>query len=175
MLEAARLQTTVPAWQRLHSPQRAANHSSLIIHHCLNQSLPKHDRKSSQIIENSHQRPKSIARFCRDFLDCAGRWSTVSPHPALTCEPAPISSLTTRHSPSSLSNRQSSELERTLTHTKQSATLCSNRKKMQGWREPHDNMGVRLLLLDTPSGTACTGFDQGCKDRARKPFLAVIQ
>ena len=30
MLEAARVQTSVPAWQRLHSPQRAANHSSLI-------------------------------------------------------------------------------------------------------------------------------------------------
>jgi hypothetical protein len=45
------------------------------------------------------------------------------------------------------------------------------------WRVsgPHVNIGVRLLLLDTPSGTVCTGFDQGCKDRARKPFLAVTQ
>jgi hypothetical protein len=39
----------------------------------------------------------------------------------------------------------------------------------------HANIAVRLLLLDTPSVTVCTGFDQGCKDRARKPFLAVTQ
>jgi hypothetical protein len=34
-----------------------------------NQSLAKHNRKSSQLIENNHQRPESIASFCRVFLD----------------------------------------------------------------------------------------------------------
>jgi hypothetical protein len=37
-----------------------------------NQSLAKHNRKSSQIIENNHQRPKSIASFCRVFCDYGG-------------------------------------------------------------------------------------------------------
>ena len=35
-----------------------------------NQSLAKHNRKPSQIIENNHQRPKSITIFCRLFDDC---------------------------------------------------------------------------------------------------------
>src|SRR5271163_2517376 len=30
-----------------------------------NQSLAKHNRKPLQVIENKHQRPKSIASFCR--------------------------------------------------------------------------------------------------------------
>jgi hypothetical protein len=30
-----------------------------------NQSLAKHNRKPSQLIENNHPRPKSIASFCR--------------------------------------------------------------------------------------------------------------
>ena len=34
-----------------------------------NQSLAKHNRKPSQLIENNHQHPKSIASFCRVFLD----------------------------------------------------------------------------------------------------------
>ena len=54
----------------------------------------------------------------------------------------------------------------------EAATLPRNTWRV---RAAHDNMRMRLLLLDTPSGTVCTGFDQGCKDRARKPFLAVIQ
>jgi hypothetical protein len=32
-----------------------------------NQSLAKHNRKSSQLAENNHRRPKSIASFCRVF------------------------------------------------------------------------------------------------------------
>jgi hypothetical protein len=32
---------------------------------CPNQSLAKHNRKPSQLTENNHQRPKSIASFCR--------------------------------------------------------------------------------------------------------------
>ena len=93
------------------------------------------------------------------------------PRPA----PARLSSRATRRSILPLSNRKSWELEPSLTCRKQSTTLRSNRKKMQGSHASHDNMDMRLLLLDTPSGTVCTGFDQGCKDRARKPFLAVIQ
>jgi hypothetical protein len=34
-----------------------------------NQSLAKQNRKSSQLIENNHQHPKSIASFCRVFRD----------------------------------------------------------------------------------------------------------
>jgi len=34
-----------------------------------NQSLAKHNRKPSQLIENNHQRPTSIASFCRVFHD----------------------------------------------------------------------------------------------------------
>ncbi len=36
-----------------------------------NQSLAKQNRKPSQVIENNHQQPKSIASFCRVFLDYA--------------------------------------------------------------------------------------------------------
>ena len=36
-----------------------------------NQSLAKHNRKSTQVFENKHQRPKSIASFCRNFAPCA--------------------------------------------------------------------------------------------------------
>ena len=36
-----------------------------------NQSLAKHNRKPSQLIENNHQHPKSIASFCHLFLDYA--------------------------------------------------------------------------------------------------------
>jgi hypothetical protein len=36
-----------------------------------NQSLAKQNRKPSQAIENNHQRPQSIASFCRVFLDYA--------------------------------------------------------------------------------------------------------
>jgi len=93
------------------------------------------------------------------------------PRPA----PARLSSRATRRSILPLSNRKSWELEPSLTCRKQSTTLRSNREKMQGSHQSRVNIAVRLLLLDTPSGTVCTGFDQGCKDRARKPFLAVIQ
>jgi hypothetical protein len=37
-----------------------------------NQSLAKHNRKASQIIENKQQRPESIASFCRVFRAYAG-------------------------------------------------------------------------------------------------------
>ena len=37
------------------------------------QSLAKHNRKPPQLIENKHQRPKSIASFCRVFRDCRCR------------------------------------------------------------------------------------------------------
>jgi hypothetical protein len=94
---------------------------------------------------------------------------------AATCPPGPIASLSVHNSPLRLSNRKSPELEHGLTYRKHSTTLRSNREKMQGSHQSHVNIAVRLLLLDTPSGTVCTGFDQGCKDRARKPFLAVIQ
>jgi hypothetical protein len=36
-----------------------------------NQSLAKHNRKPAQLAENKHQRPKSIAGFCRNFAPCA--------------------------------------------------------------------------------------------------------
>jgi hypothetical protein len=164
-----------PASQRLLPPRPASNHSSLVTHLCLNQSLAKDNRKPSQIIENNQQQPESIASFCRVFLDYAGRRPTLSRHPALTRAPAPSSSLAAHCSPLFLSNRYHELLETNLSQRKQTATLDPNRKKMPGSRGSHANIELRLLLLDTPSGTACTGFDQGCKDRARKPFLAVIQ
>ena len=86
-----------------------------------------------------------------------------------------LSQLPTPHSPLPPSNRQSSQLKHSLTCRKRSTTLRPTRQKIQDSHKSHDNIEVRLLLLDTPSGTVCTGFDQGCKDRARKPFLAVIQ
>jgi hypothetical protein len=47
------------------APWPASHRSSLDTRHYINQSLAKHNRKPSQIIENNHQRPKSIASFCR--------------------------------------------------------------------------------------------------------------
>ncbi len=44
---------------------RGTCHSSPAPHHFPNQSLAKHNRKPTQPIENNHQRPKSIASFCR--------------------------------------------------------------------------------------------------------------
>src|ERR1700676_5328490 len=38
-----------------------------------NQSLAKHNRKPSQMIEDKQQRPKSIASFCRVFRDYQGK------------------------------------------------------------------------------------------------------
>ena len=42
-------------------------HSPPITCHRPNQSLAKHNRKPSKVIENNHQLPKSIASFCRHF------------------------------------------------------------------------------------------------------------
>ena len=152
------------------APTRTSVHPRRLLPTAI-QSLARHNRKSSQIIENNHQRSKSIASFCRVFLDCRCRWPSLSHHPDKRVR---IFKVPTR-SPLSLSNRKLALLEPSLTHRKQTATLHPNRNKMQRSRESHDNIQMRLLLLDTPSGTVCTGFDQGCKDRARKPFLAVIQ
>ncbi len=44
-----------------------------------NQSLAKQNRKPSQLIENNHQHPKSIASFCRLFLDYAASQPINSP------------------------------------------------------------------------------------------------
>jgi hypothetical protein len=52
-----------------------------------NQSLAKHNRKPSQIIENNHQRPKSIASFCRVFGACSGGRPNLSRQPADTFLP----------------------------------------------------------------------------------------
>jgi hypothetical protein len=171
MFELAQTQTLTPAPQRMLARRPASNHSSRVTHRRHYQSLAKHNRKSSQIIENNHQRLKSIASFCRVFLDCTCRWTSLSHH---ADERVRMFKVPTR-SPLSLSDRKLALLEPSLTRRKQTPALRSNRKKMKGSHEAHDNIRVRLLLLDTPSGTACTGFDQGCKDRARKPFLAVIQ
>src|SRR5579863_529594 len=62
--------STLPA--HLLPPCPSSHHSSLVTHHCQNQSLAKHNRKPSQLIENNHQRPKSIASFCRVFCDYSG-------------------------------------------------------------------------------------------------------
>jgi hypothetical protein len=44
-----------------------------------NQSLAKHNRKPSQLIENNHQRPKSIASFCRVFCNRNGQVKSARP------------------------------------------------------------------------------------------------
>ena len=49
------------------STQSCAQHSSLIAPYCLIQSLAKHNQKPTQLTEDNHQRPKSIASFCRVF------------------------------------------------------------------------------------------------------------
>ena len=51
-----------------------------------NQSLAKHNRKPSQLTENNHQRSKSIASFCRVFLDYSLRRN--SP-PTFRCDALP--------------------------------------------------------------------------------------
>jgi hypothetical protein len=43
-----------------------------------NQSLAKQNRKPSQLTKNNHQRPKSIASFCRVFPDYGPRRSSPS-------------------------------------------------------------------------------------------------
>ena len=58
-----------------------------------NQSLAKHNRKSSQIFENNHHEPKSIASFCRVFCAYAGRPLTHPQLAALTRAPAALSPL----------------------------------------------------------------------------------
>ncbi len=175
MLERAQTQTYAPASRRLLSPGPASNCSSLVTRHYFIQSLAKHNRKPSQIIENNRQRPKSIASFCRVLCAYSDGQPTFSRQPTLNRAPAAPPSQAAHRSILLLSKRQASQLEPSPTYRKHSPTLRSNREKKQGSHGSHDNIQVRLLLLDTPSGTVCTGFDQGCKDRARKPFLAVIQ
>jgi len=53
--------------------ESCAHCSSLITRYCLIQSLAKHNRKPSQVIENKQQRPRSIASFCRVFCYCQGK------------------------------------------------------------------------------------------------------
>jgi len=72
LLGLALTQTLTPVSQRRFAPWPASYPPSLVAHHCLNQSLAKHNRKPSQVVENKHQRPKSIASFCR-VLACATR------------------------------------------------------------------------------------------------------
>jgi hypothetical protein len=87
MLGLAQTQPVTPAAQRLFAPWPASHHSSLDTHHCLIQSLAKHNRKPSQIIENNHQRPKSIASFCRVFRNSNGqsRNAGLPPLPVSPC------------------------------------------------------------------------------------------
>jgi len=72
---------------------RCARHESrftrrfpLLSGRCSNQSLAKHNRKPSQLIENNHHRPKSIASFCRVFLDRPR--SKPAPEPSAECRGA---------------------------------------------------------------------------------------
>ena len=62
-----------------------------------NQSLAKHNRKPSQLTENKHHEPKSIASSCRVFCRYAARRPTFSRHRAVSRTPARLSSLITRH------------------------------------------------------------------------------
>jgi hypothetical protein len=50
-------------------------HLPLITGHCPNESLAKHNRKPSQLIETNHQRPKSIASFVVFFTITRNRSS----------------------------------------------------------------------------------------------------
>ncbi len=69
MLEPSRTgNSTLPA--RLLTPWPASRHSSLVTHHCLNQSLAKQNRKPSQLFENNQQQPILIASFSA-VLSCA--------------------------------------------------------------------------------------------------------
>ncbi len=73
MLGLAQTRTLIPASQRLFAPWPAFRRSSLVTHHCPSQSLAKHNRKPSQLIENNHQRQRSIASFCRVYCEYSGR------------------------------------------------------------------------------------------------------
>jgi hypothetical protein len=94
MAHAARASFTLRAclWQGRRAHLRAATPPSP------NQSLAKHNRKASQLTENKHHQPKSIASFCRVSCHCAARRTAFSRHLAVSSTPAPLSSLITRHS-----------------------------------------------------------------------------
>src|SRR5277367_3318345 len=51
---------------------RSTRGASRFMRHYPNQSLAKHNRKPMQLIENKHQRSKSIASFCRVFRGSKG-------------------------------------------------------------------------------------------------------
>jgi hypothetical protein len=72
MLGLAQTQTSTPA---------------ALEHPTQNQSPAKHNRKPSQVAENNQQRPKSIASFCRVFLDFGPR-RNVPPAPRCDALPA---------------------------------------------------------------------------------------
>ena len=59
-------------WHAAHS-QPSTHSAHLSVTPTANQSLAKHNRKPSQMIEDKQQRPKSIASFCRVFRDCQGK------------------------------------------------------------------------------------------------------
>jgi len=67
MVDMAQTGTSALASERRLAPSPGSNHSSLITRRRSNQSLAKQNRKPSQLIENNHHQPKSIASFCRVF------------------------------------------------------------------------------------------------------------
>jgi hypothetical protein len=75
----------VHAWRLASHAQPFSHHTSLPARHSQNQSLAKHNRKPPQISENKHQRPKSIASFCRFPVTCPASQITghVSPTTAV--------------------------------------------------------------------------------------------
>jgi hypothetical protein len=163
MFAQATTRNSTPASQRLLAPWTASDHSSLVTHHSKFLST---GRKLVEINPTPSQQRRKHFLFDTNERFFSGLYRI---------ETAALLPLRSPQSPPPLSNRQSSQLKHSLTRRKHSPTLRPNRQKIQGSHASHDNIEVRLLLLDTPSGTVCTGFDQGCKDRARKPFLAVIQ
>ena len=197
------------------------------------QSLAKHNRKPSQLAENNHQRPKSIASFSPLFCPCAAPRRSQLKHPPASnrnkfahsgvgrpmprvCRFTNHQSLLTNHA-FLIATRQLLEINPTHSQQRRKHFLFDTNERFfprlyrieslhfpsrpspdcsvspppaddpfahqnstcptSAWRvrAPHVNIRVRLLLLDAPSGTVCTGIDQGCKDRARKPFLVATQ
>src|ERR1700693_1253574 len=59
-------------WHAAH-PQTSTHPARRPVPPSPNQSLAKHNRKPSQMIENKQQHPKSIASFCRLSRNCEGK------------------------------------------------------------------------------------------------------
>jgi len=175
MLERAQTQTYAPASRRLLSPGPASNCSSLVTRHYFIQSLAKHNRKPSQIIENNRQRPKSIASFCRVLCAYSDGQPTFSRQPTLTRAPAAPPSQAAHRSILLLSKRQASQLEpsQPIENIRQRSARIAKKSKVRTGR---------MIIYRCVCCSWIPLLERSARDSIRdaktalvNPFLAVIQ